>query len=392
MSNTDTYQEHNIYPQNDIFYHASNIGGLDELFPLSKMHSGQQSVCYFTPNREYALFYLRDMEVNHVTCGVDANGIPVYHEQFPEQLAKIYGKRSGYIYSCINTDLIKQGHTAGVWISTEPVKVTGVEYIDDVYAEILKAENRGVVRIIRYEDLTEKKKNEINEMMKNSILKNNRLHSTTAKSLFYKENFPAAWQAVVEAEKTKVDTETDQERQARIYPVVLSEYNPDWQLWYDEEKLNLERLIGGENIKRISHFGSTSVPGLAAKPTVDILLEIKENTDIEHLISAFPSSEYICLRKEGNSLSEHDIIMILKGYLSDGFAEKVYHIHVRYPGDYDELHYRDYLISHPEAAEEYARLKRRLFKDYEHDRDGYTAAKGEFIRMATEKAKGEFMI
>ena len=100
-----------------------------------------------------------------------------------------------------------------------------------------------------------------------------------------------------------------------------------------------------------------------------------------------PNEEYICLRKEGNSLSEHDRVMFLKGYLSDGFADKVFHIHVRYPGNYDELHFRDYLIAHPETAAEYAGLKRNLFKDYEHNRDGYTAAKGEFIRRITEKAK-----
>ena len=81
--------------------------------------------------------------------------------------------------------------------------------------------------------------------------------------------------------------------------------------------------------------------------------------------------------------------MILKGYLSDGFAEKVYHIHVRYSGDYYELHFRDYLIAHTEAAAEYAALKRGLFANYEHNRDGYTDAKGEFIKEITEKARGE---
>jgi len=181
--------------------------------------------------------------------------------------------------------------------------------------------------------------------------------------------------------------ETDEERRTRIYPIILSEYNPVWPEWYVEEKVNLERLAGKQNIARISHFGSTSVPGLTAKPTVDILLEIKENTDVEELITALPPSEYICLRREGNSLSEHDEVMIIKGYLSDGFAEKVYHIHVRYPNDWDELYFRDYLIAHPETAGEYAELKRCLFKDYEHNRDGYTAAKGAFIKKMTENAK-----
>jgi len=181
--------------------------------------------------------------------------------------------------------------------------------------------------------------------------------------------------------------ETDEERRARIYPIILSAYNPAWPEWYAEEKANLERLVGKDNIARMSHFGSTSVPGLTAKPTVDILLEIEESTDIEELIAALSSPEYICLRREGNSLSEHDEVMIIKGYLTDGFAEKVYHIHVRYYGDWDELYFRDYLIAHPEAAAEYVELKRSLFKGFEHDRDGYTGAKGEFIREITDNAK-----
>jgi GrpB-like predicted nucleotidyltransferase (UPF0157 family) len=82
-------------------------------------------------------------------------------------------------------------------------------------------------------------------------------------------------------------------------------------------------------------------------------------------------------------------LMFLKGYLPDGFAEKVYHIHVVNPSDHDELRFRDYLIEHPEAATAYAVLKQRLFQDYEHDRDGYTEAKTAFISSIVDKAKKE---
>lgn len=87
-------------------------------------------------------------------------------------------------------------------------------------------------------------------------------------------------------------------------------------------------------------------------------------------------------------------LMFLKGYTPTGFAEKVYHIHVRYQpqevscgGDWDELYFRDYLVAHPEIAEEYAALKRRLFKEFEFNRDGYTDAKSAFIKEVTRKAK-----
>jgi len=180
--------------------------------------------------------------------------------------------------------------------------------------------------------------------------------------------------------------ESDKERQSRIYPIILCEYNPAWIEWFAEEKANLEQLIGVENIVRISHFGSTSVPGLTAKPTVDILLEIEESTNADKLMSALVKPEYICLNPPDMSTPPPHL-MFLKGYLPDGFAKKVYHIHVRYLGDPDEFYFRDYLIAHPEVAAEYASLKRRLLRDYEHDRDGYTAAKAAFIRNVTEKAK-----
>lgn len=185
--------------------------------------------------------------------------------------------------------------------------------------------------------------------------------------------------------KNNIESEPDKERQARIYPIILSEYNPEWQAWFEEEKELLAHLIGNENIKRISHIGSTSVPGITAKPTIDILLEIKEDTDIEKLIAALPDSQYICLRQQ--TMKSLDAVMFLKGYTDIGFAKKVYHIHVRYPGDYDELHFRDYLAAHPEAAGEYSKLKRSLIKDFEHDRDGYTAAKSDFIKLIMKKIR-----
>jgi GrpB-like predicted nucleotidyltransferase (UPF0157 family) len=64
-----------------------------------------------------------------------------------------------------------------------------------------------------------------------------------------------------------------------------------------------------------------------------------------------------------------------------------FHFHVVYPGDHDKILFKDYLISHPEATVEYADLKRGLFESYEHDRDGYTEAKGEFVREIVRKAR-----
>ena len=69
------------------------------------------------------------------------------------------------------------------------------------------------------------------------------------------------------------------------------------------------------------------------------------------------------------------------------FADKVYHIHLRFSGDNDEIYFRDYLNAHPDVAKEYETLKLQLWRKYEHNRDAYTDAKTEFIFKWTAKAR-----
>ena len=180
------------------------------------------------------------------------------------------------------------------------------------------------------------------------------------------------------------------EERALLFPIVLSEYNPEWLNWFAQEKARLKQLINIENTTiRITHTGSTAVPNLTAKPTVDILLEINENLDTEKLIASLPSPEYICLRQPTTPNSAPPHLMFLKGYTPTGFADRIFHIHIRYLGDHDELYFRDYLIKHPDTATKYATLKQELKTQYEYDRDGYTNAKSEFIREVVARARAE---
>ena len=176
------------------------------------------------------------------------------------------------------------------------------------------------------------------------------------------------------------------EERSLLFPIILSEYNPAWPDWFAEEKMNLEKLIGNA-IYRITHIGSTSVPGLLAKPTVDILIEIPADADIEALKAALPYPEYIQMADSDKADVPPLHLMFVKGYTNDGFAEKVYHIHIRYIDDWDEVHFCEYLTAHPETADAYAALKRKLKAQFEYDRDGYTDAKGEFIKAVTIEAR-----
>ena len=185
----------------DLFYHASNIGNLKELLPLSILHGTDKKVCYLTPFRVYALFYLRDMNINHVTCALSGDGIVSYYEEFPCQMQTIYQGGAGYLYACTNAGQITEQHTKGVWGTATPVAVSTVEYISDVYAEILKAQYAGDVKVICYESLSSEARAGITEKWKNVILKQNFWNDNVQKAKFFSENFPQAWKAAKEEGK-----------------------------------------------------------------------------------------------------------------------------------------------------------------------------------------------
>jgi len=172
-----------------------------------------------------------------------------------------------------------------------------------------------------------------------------------------------------------------------LFPIILKDHNPDYIKWYELEKENIIKCVGLENIKRINHIGSSAISGLIAKPIVDILMEVDRNLDMEQIKIILIDNGWI-LMHEGNKGNEG--IVLNKGYTPDGFAEKVYHLHVRYFDDWDELYFRDYLLVHNNIAKEYEKFKLSLLQKYENNRDGYTEAKTHFIKKYTEKAREEF--
>lgn len=170
----------------------------------------------------------------------------------------------------------------------------------------------------------------------------------------------------------------------QLFPIVLTEHQAVWIKRYAEEAGRLTEAVGKENIIRIDHIGSTSVPGLLAKPTIDILLQIRDTAKPEAFIERMQNAGYL-FSPQPQKPPPH--MMFLKGYTVNGFEGQVYHVHVRYQGDWDELYFCEYLRRHPEKAREYGELKLRLQKEYEHDRDGYTAAKSDFILSVTKLAR-----
>ena len=165
-----------------------------------------------------------------------------------------------------------------------------------------------------------------------------------------------------------------------LFPIYLVQHDDKWIDYFREIETTIIDLLADYNVERISHIGSTAIQGIWAKNIVDVMIEIPENIDIEEAAHTMERNGFIRMS------AESDRISLNRGYTKEGFAEKVYHIHLRYTGDNDELYFRDYLNEHPQIAKEYESLKLELWKKYEHNRYAYTDAKTAFIRKWIEEA------
>ena len=165
----------------------------------------------------------------------------------------------------------------------------------------------------------------------------------------------------------------------QLFPIVLTEHQEVWEKWYLDEQAFLKGIL--PQTAKIHHIGSTAIPRIWAKPIVDILVEIPTESNLREYEKWLVANGYICMSQGETGLSFN------KGYTENGFAERVFHLHVRFAGDNEELYFRDYLTQHPNIANEYEKLKLSLWKEYEHNRDGYTNAKTQFVKKHTEQAK-----
>jgi GrpB-like predicted nucleotidyltransferase (UPF0157 family) len=169
-----------------------------------------------------------------------------------------------------------------------------------------------------------------------------------------------------------------------LFPVILADPDPGWTRLYQLEKEEIARSLGAGRALTIEHIGSTAVPGIKAKPTIDILIEVPESTEDDRLIGRLRQMGYHYIPRLDNPPPH---MMFVKGYTRAGYKGQAYHLHVRYPGEWDEIRFRDYLVSHPVVAREYEDLKIRLSAAFRNDREGYTEAKTEFIRAVIEKSR-----
>ena len=155
--------------------------------------------------------------------------------------------------------------------------------------------------------------------------------------------------------------------------VRVVKYNPDWMQEFNAESKALQRQLGGV-INHIHHIGSTAVPGLMAKPIIDILLEVNSLTELDHQSYKMESLGYEVMGEFG-----------IKGrrYFRKGGDHRTHQIHAFEAGDPNlirHLAFRDYLIEHPAVAAEYGALKLKIAERCHNDIEKYGDGKDAFVK------------
>ena len=166
--------------------------------------------------------------------------------------------------------------------------------------------------------------------------------------------------------------------------IVVTEYNPLWVKQYEEESLLIKGILA-ENCVAIYHIGSTSVPGLAAKPVIDILAAVRSLEKVDRDAEDFSKIGYEYLGEFG-----------IEGrrYLRKGGDERTHQIHIFQMDDWGNigrhLAFRDYMRSHEKERTEYARLKKELARKFPYDIDGYCNGKEKFVRETEGLALSQY--
>lgn len=162
--------------------------------------------------------------------------------------------------------------------------------------------------------------------------------------------------------------------------VIVTDYNPCWPKEFEKEKELIAEILGSLCIE-IYHIGSTSVPGLCAKPIIDIMPVVKDIDKVDNLAAEFEKIGYEYLGEFG---------IAGRRYLRKGGDERTHQIHIfEESNSWDIIRHlavRDYLRCHPEASFEYGKLKRKLAEKFPYDIEKYCDGKDSFVKKLEETA------
>ena len=171
--------------------------------------------------------------------------------------------------------------------------------------------------------------------------------------------------------------------------IEIVEYDPRWPVLFAEEAARLRAVLDPDLVVGLEHFGSTAVPGLAAKPIIDILIAVR-SLDEARTTAIQPILGLGYVFWEDNPEPDH--MFFVKGMPPYG-ERRTHHIHITEPAGerWGQRLFPQYLRAHPEEALRYAALKRALAARHRADREAYTDAKADYIRGILAKARLEAM-
>ncbi|MFC0228914.1 GrpB family protein [Serratia aquatilis] len=161
--------------------------------------------------------------------------------------------------------------------------------------------------------------------------------------------------------------------------ITIEPHNPHWFDAYEKEQVKLKDVLSDE-VLSVHHIGSTSVPGLAAKPVIDILLEIKSLERLDNYNTILQQLGYTPRGENGISG---------RRYFIKGGDSRTHHIHAFESGSIHitrHLAFRDYLRRHTDIAQQYAAIKFKAAESCDHDSAIYCQLKSEFIHLHEKMA------
>jgi GrpB-like predicted nucleotidyltransferase (UPF0157 family) len=156
-------------------------------------------------------------------------------------------------------------------------------------------------------------------------------------------------------------------------------HDPAWDSAFQCEALKLREILGDE-IVTVHHIGSTSIPGITAKPIIDILVEARKIDDIDRYNESMALIGYQARGEFG---------LPGRRFFVKGVPKRTHHVHMFQAGSPEigrHLDFRDYMIAHPGDAREYGELKQKLAIQYKGDIEGYCDGKDAFVKEMEKKA------
>lgn len=157
-------------------------------------------------------------------------------------------------------------------------------------------------------------------------------------------------------------------------------YRPDWEAAYRKEAQAIRRILGDELVE-IHHIGSTAVPGLAAKPIIDILPVVTSLPAVDNLNQAFIALGYEPMGEFG---------IPGRRYFRKGGSRRTHQVHIFEQSNLTDitrhLALRDYLRAHPATARQYGELKHRLAERFSDDIAAYCDGKDAFVKQLEQLA------